>query len=334
MGGYSPSSRDIDRHYASRGYYGATSYYDSTSSRVVTPKRTITSPEQVFKQQGLYEGFDPSKMKLPREALDSAMSPNSRAVVLGVDVTGSMGLYLLSLIQTQLPNLVKELLVRYLFNPHIMFIGIGDVRAGDKAPLQVTQYESDLRMVEQLEKIWLEKHGGTNSFESYILAWYFVAKYCKIDCYDKRGEKGFIFTFGDEEPTPDLTPGELKEVFGDRPELDKRIVSATDCLEMASEKFHPYHIILHGRNYDRCQISKWYDLMGGHACDLEDYDCLPNLVCAIMDMYEGCSKTQAIDKIEDSHARYVVRNALIYHEEYVDKTNAKAKAEAADIEIF
>lgn len=318
MGGYSPSSSDIDRHYRERDYYGASSYYDRGVSSRVTPKKTITSAEQIFKQSGFFKDFDPSQMKLPREALDSSMSPHSRGMIFAEDVTGSMDRYLLSLIQKQYPKLIKEVLNRFSFNPHIMFMGIGDVAAHDKAPLQVTQFESDLRMLEQLEKIWLEKKGGGNKYESYILAWYFAAKYCKMDCYEKRGEKGFLFTFGDEEPTPYLTANELRTVFGDREDLDTRTVSATDCLEMVSEKFYPYHIILHGNGYYMCELSKWRDLMGGHACDLDDYDCLPDLVCAILDMYEGISKTDAIEKIEDSHIRKVVKNALVYHEERVD----------------
>lgn len=345
MGGPSPSSRDIDRHYRSRDYYGGSSYFGSSSgsssgrssydyhTESVAPKKRITSAEQVFKATRMNDLFNPAKMKLPREALDSAFSPHSRAFIFAEDITGSMGPYLLSLIQKQYPRLFKEILRRYSFNPHIMFMGVGDVEVGDAAPLQATQFESDLRMLEQLEKIWLEKGGGRNPYESYILPWYFAGKYCKIDCFDKRGEKGFLFTFGDEEPTPALTPSELRTVFGNRDDLDTRTVSATDCLEMASEKFSCYHIILHGNNYSSCDMSKWYDLLGGHACDLEDYDCLPELVCAIIDMYEGCSKTEAIDKIEDSNARYVVRNALMKHEEHVKLPKVKTGKESS-IEIF
>lgn len=336
MGGYSPSSRDIDRHYESRGYYGASSYSSGTGRKkeTVIPEKRITSAEQVFTQRGMFPDFDPSKIKLPREALDSAMSPHSRGVILAPDLTGSMGRYLLSLIQKQLPTLVKELLNRFSFNPHILFAGIGDVEVGDVAPLQVTQFESDLRMLEQLEKLWLEKGGGSNPYESYILAWYFAGMFCKMDCYDKRGEKGFLFTFGDEEPTPSLSSRELRTVFGDRPEIDYRTVSATDCLELASEKFYPYHIILHGSNYWACNMSKWEDLLGGHACDLEDYDCLPELVCAIISMYEGKSKTEVLDSIEGSHTRSVVRNALRNHEEYVKDVKVKAEGSSENIEVF
>lgn len=342
MGGRAPSSSEIDSHYRSRDYYGGSSYYSggssyssysSRSSEIEIPKRRITSAEQVFKASEMIDDFNPAKMKLPREACDSALSPRSRGMIFAEDVTGSMGRFLLSLIQTQYPRIFKEILNRYSFNPHIMFMGVGDVAAGDMAPLQVTQFESDLRMLEQLEKIWLEKRGGNNPFESYILPWYFAGKYCKMDCFDKRGEKGFLFTFGDEEPTPYLTSRELRKVFGDRPDLDTRSVTATDCLEMASEKFYCYHIILHGRNYSACDMYKWYDLLGGHACDLSDYDCLPELICAIIDMYEGCSKTEAIEKIKNSEARYVVRNALLRHEEHV-KDERVASEQQDKIEIF
>lgn len=342
MGGRAPSSSEIDSHYRSRDYYGG-SYYSSgsdyrshsslRSSEVEIPKRRITSAEQVFKALCMIDEFNPAKMKLPREACDSALSPKSRGMIFAEDVTGSMGIFLLKLIQTQYPRLFKAILNRYSFNPHIMFMGVGDVAAHDNAPLQVTQFESDLRMLEQLEKIWLEKGGGRNPFESYILPWYFAGKYCKMDCFDKRGEKGFLFTFGDEEPTPYLTAYELKQVFGDRKDLDTRTVTATDCLEMASEKFHCYHIILHGSNYHCCDMDKWNELLGGHACDLSDYDCLPELICAIIDMYEGCSKTDAIEKIEDSNARYVVRNALMNHEQYV-KDERVASGQHGEIEIF
>lgn len=35
-------------------------------------------------------------------------------------------------------------------------MGIGDCAANDRAPLQVTQFESDIRQAEALQKIWLE----------------------------------------------------------------------------------------------------------------------------------------------------------------------------------
>lgn len=332
MGGGSVSSHDIDRHYESRGYYGASSYKsDYGYVRPSAPK--ITNASQVFKATSMIDEFNPAVMKLPREALDSALSPHSRGIILAEDVTGSMGRYLLNLIQYQFPKLIKAIGGHVSYNPHIMFMGVGDVEAGDRAPLQVTQFETDLRMLEQLEKIWLEKNGGGNGYESYILPWYFAAKYCQMDCIEKRGEKGFLFTFGDEGITPYISARDLKRVFGDRPDLDTREVTAQDCYDMASEKFNCYHIILRGSNYHYCSMSGWYETMGGHVCDLSDHECMAELVLAILDMYEGKSKNEAIAAIKDSHARSVVREALHKHEERVVDKKVDTPDDG-DIEVF
>lgn len=333
MGGLPISSSDMEKHYREMDYYGASSYYTRGVTIDVSSSKRVTNASQVFTKTNMIDEFNPAKIKLPREACDSAKSPHSRGIIYAEDVTGSMGKYLLELIQEHFPRLIEMTYDTVSFNPHIMFMGVGDVTAGDEAPLQVTQFETDIRMIEQLTQIWLEKRGGVNSYESYILPWYFAGKYCKMDCFDKRGEKGFLFTFGDEEPTPELTPYELMRVFGNRDDLDRRKVTATDCLEMASEKFNCYHIILRGDNYEYIDISKWKELMGGHACDLSDYQCMPDLVCTILKMYEGISKTEAILSIEDSHTRRVVEEALAYHEEYVEDQKVKSNNQE-EIELF
>lgn len=334
MGGRPIETSDMERHYRSRDYYGASSYYSSGKSVDVSPTKRITNASQVFKETRMRDEFNPAKIKLPREACDSAQSPHSKGIIYAEDFTGSMGCFLLSLIQKQFPKLIQMTYETVSFNPHIMFMGVGDVEQGDDAPLQVTQFETDLRMLEQLEKLWLEKGGGSNPYESYILPWYFAGKYCKMDCFDKRGEKGFLFTFGDEEPTPDLTADELRTVFGNRDDLDRRKVTATDCLEMASEKFNCYHIILRGSNYDRYVVSKWKNLMDGHACDLSDYECLPELVCTILKMYEGLSKTEAINSIEGYYTRRVVTEALCDHEENVVDEKVETNGDGNGLEIF
>lgn len=324
MGGGSISSSDM------RSYYELKER-DYSWSRA-------TSANQVFKETGMRDEFNPAKMKLPREACDSALSPHSRGIVLAEDVTGSMGSFLLSLIKQEFPRLIKQIYDSVSFDPHIMFMGVGDVEAGDEAPLQVTQFETDLRMLEQLQQIWLEQKGGYNSYESYILPWYFAARHIKMDCFDKRGEKGFLFTFGDEEPTPYLTRNEIKEVFGNQDQLQERMITAEDCLEQASKKFYCYHIILHGNGYSYINrhggITKWRRLMDGHLCDLSNHHYLPELVMTILSMYEGLSKTEALNRIQDYDARVVVKDALKWHEENVfDIPEDRGNAEN-DIEVF
>lgn len=294
-----------------------------------------TDASQVFRSSGMAPEFDPSQMKLPREACDSAESPRSRGIIYAEDVTGSMGRFLLSLIRDEFPCLINQTYESVSYNPHIMFMGVGDAAASDRAPLQVTQFEADLRMLEQLQKIWLEGRGGGNHYESYILPWYFAAKHIRMDCWEKRGEKGFLFTFGDEEPTPHLTQAEIRKVFGNNSSIQQRMLTGYECLEMASERFNCYHVILHGSYYTYHSsevVSKWKQLMGGHACDLSDHTKLPELVTTILRMHEGLTKTQALARIQDEHARMIVASALCDHEEVVENT-AVAGAHAP-IEVF
>lgn len=321
MGGCSISSREMRSYYEDRSYVS-----------------TATNASQVFRESRMKDEFNPAKMKLPREACDSAVSPRSRGIIYAEDVTGSMGRFLLSLIKDDFPRLITQTYDSVSYDPHIMFMGVGDVAAGDDAPLQVTQFETDLRMLEQLEKIYLERGGGCNSYESYILPWYFAGKHIKMDCWDKRREKGFLFTFGDEEPTPKLTDREIREVFGEQDQLEERMITAEDCLELASEKFYCYHIILHGSNYQYCEdeiIRAWRNLMGGHVCDLSNHHYLPELVTTILKMYEGMSKTDAINKIQENEARRVVKDALKWHEETVsDSVTENTDSAESNIEVF
>lgn len=277
--------------------------------------------EQIFKSSSMLDDFNPAIMKLPREACDSIYSPRSRGYIFGNDFSGSMGRYSADLVKDVFPELIRRLYKTTSCNPHIMFMGICDAEVGDAAPLQVTQFETDLRMLEQLKQLWIPRNaGGNNEYESYILAWYFAAKHIEMDCFNKRGEKGFLFTFGDEEPTPKLYKRDINTVFGGRDTIERPFLTATDCLDMASEKFHCYHIILHGNYYDHYPssvISGWRNLMEGHVCDLSDYTCLPHLVATINRMHEGISKTVALEELEGHHAKIVVEDALKWHEEVV-----------------
>lgn len=321
MGGSPISSSSMSSYYEER---------ESTWGR-------STRAEQVFKETRMRDEFNPAKMKLPREACDSVLSPCSRGIIFAEDVTGSMGSFLHSLITKQFPDIIRQTYESVSFDPHIMFMGVGDVAVGDVAPLQVTQFETDLRMLEQLQKIYLEEGGGGNRYESYILPWYFAAKHTKMDCFEKRGEKGFLFTFGDEEPTPYLTEGHISRVFGEQDYLQESCITAEECLEMASEKFYCYHVILHGGQYSWNSsniIPKWRNLMGAHVCDLSDHECLPELVSTIFRMYEGMSKTEALNRIQGEYAKRIVTDALKWHEEYVSDVVDHADSCESDIEVF
>ena len=94
-----------------------------------------------------------------RESRDSDEHPESLALAVLFDVTGSMRTVPRTL-QSKLPDLLGLLTRKgYATDPHLMFGAIGDATC-DRVPLQVGQFESDNRMDDDLGRILLEGGGG------------------------------------------------------------------------------------------------------------------------------------------------------------------------------
>lgn len=189
---------------------------------------------QVYRSMMLNEQLNPKNVI--RECCNSEEHPNTIPVILALDVTGSMGdacqetAEALGVIMEQLYKKFKDI--------EIMVMGIGDL-AYDKAPIQISQFESDVRIAEWLDKIYMEHGGGGNSYESYTAAWYMGLRHTKLDAYDKQGRKGIIITMGDEPLNPYLPKSELSNVTGDSLQGD---IETKDLFKDASEKFDIYHI--------------------------------------------------------------------------------------------
>ena len=128
------------------------------------------SASEIYRASGLDESIDPSKMKGGiREACDSDANPNSTPIIIGLDFTGSMRNIPEYMIKSGLGELFKEIYDRKpVSDPQVLFCGIGDVDAGDPAPFQVGQFESQCdRLITGLEKFWLRGcMGGGNDYES------------------------------------------------------------------------------------------------------------------------------------------------------------------------
>src|SRR5205823_10415699 len=143
-----------------------------------------------------------------RESRDSAAHPESHAVGVLFDVTGSMQT-VPRILQENLPRLMGLLLRKgYVEHPQILIGAIGDATC-DVAPLQVGQFESGIEIEEDLGKLFLEGGGGGQLTESYELAMYFMARHTAIDCKEKRGKRGYLFVIGDETPYPHINRREV-----------------------------------------------------------------------------------------------------------------------------
>jgi len=196
---------------------------------------------ETFKQREIHESMDPKKA-LIREARDSEANPLSIPIILGLDVTGSMGYIPHHLIKEGLPKLVSSLKERGIKSPAILFAAVGDSRC-DKAPFQVGQFESgDSELDMWLTRTWPEGGGGGNGGESYGWAWWFAAKRCVTDAWEKRKQKGFIFTIGDDN-CHSISSSEFSEVLG----ITNETMSVEEIYKQASEKWNVYHINMKGR---------------------------------------------------------------------------------------
>lgn len=224
--------------------------YSTSMGRGVTSDGLISanySNQEMFKARGIDSALDPRNVI--RECCDSEEHPNTLPVILALDVTGSMGQTAVEVakrlneIMTKLYGQIKDV--------EFMIMGIGDL-AYDNCPIQASQFESDIRIAEQLDKIYFEFGGGGNCFESYTAAWYFGSRHTKLDCWN-RGKKGVIITIGDERLNPYLPVSGRRSglgiTTGDTLQAD---VETKDLYMETSEKFDIYHINVNHRNgYDR-----------------------------------------------------------------------------------
>lgn len=255
---------------------------DWAAFSTVTKTKTV---DQVFDQYGLNAALNPFGLRM-RESRDSAANPEAHAIIVAADVTASMGKLSDALVRTGVGVLVEELLARRpVKNPQVMCMGVGDAYARDKAPLQVTQFEPDIKIAEQLSQIWLEGGGGGNGGESYHLAWYFAARHTSIDCFEKRQKKGYLFTVGDENPHQVLTREQVKRVFGDDIERD---LTSAELLTMASRHYHVFHLLVEESYSCGADVHKnWQTLLGERALPLSDHTKMAELIVSTIQVNEG-----------------------------------------------
>jgi hypothetical protein len=275
------------------------SAYAASTSRKTT--------DAVFASRSLDKDLNPFEV-VTRESRDSALNPESNAIIVGLDVTGSMGMIADALARKGLGVMVEEILARKpVSDPHILCMGIGDVLY-DRAPLQVTQFEADIRIAEQLERLWLEKGGGGNACESYNLPWYFAAMHTSIDCFEKRGKKGYLFTVGDEEPPRDLSAKAIAHFIGDPAQRD---FDSGELLTMVSRMYHVFHVIVeegsHARHDPHGVRNAWTHLLGQRVIGLADHTKLAEVIVSAIEVNEGRDRDQVIESWSRKTAMVVQR---------------------------
>ena len=214
--------------------------YSAQRGRAVTDRGDLDSAlteQQLFTQRALHPRLNPKGVV--RECCDSPDHPQSVPVILALDVTGSMGAA-----SAEVAKKMNEVMTRLygtVRDVEFLVMGIGDL-SYDKAPIQMSQFESDIRIAEQLDLVYMEHGGGGHAYESYTAAWYMGARHTRLDSW-KRGKKGLIITLGDEPLNPFLPHDALARVTGDPLQAD---VETRALYREAIQKYDLYHLhVLH-----------------------------------------------------------------------------------------
>ena len=242
------------------------------------------SAQEMFTSRKLADELNP-KDKI-RECRNSEDHPHSKPVILALDVTGSMGDASVRVAKSL--NNIMEDLYKNIEDVEFMMMGIGDLDY-DCAPIQASQFESDIRIASQLDKLYFEGGGGGNAFESYTAAWYFGLYHTAIDCL-KDGRKGTIITLGDEPLNPYLPGDILVRKLGGA--VKQNETNTKRLYELASKRFNIYHICIEDnatsyryyedRIFDSTNPNSWLSVLGGDNICVSTIEALPQTISKLV----------------------------------------------------
>ncbi|WP_296864858.1 hypothetical protein [uncultured Methanobrevibacter sp.] len=270
--------------------------YDTTTGRATG---------QEYTARKLDTDLDPRNFKI-RECANSDEHPNTIPVILALDVTGSMGRSCNECAEA-LNVIMSNLYTKYA-DIEICVMGIGDL-AYDHAPIQMSQFESDIRIAESLNKIYMEHGGGGNSYESYTAAWYMGLNRTKLDAFDKQNRKGIIITMGDEELNPYLPKGKLNYFINGSEQAD---VETKDLYEQAIKKFNIFHIAVDDK--DNCYrqhkngIQNTFGQLLGSNLKLATVNNLAQIIEECIDEAVGNNSNVTSDEVEPESSSQVKFN--------------------------
>lgn len=291
-GSYSKSA--TDHLYSSRVGASVDSVFHSNVTRKVAP---AMAPEAL----------------VVRECRDSMEHPNSVGIMIFLDETGSMGQIPIQLVKGNLKDKPKMATLLETIIKHgtpdaaVNFSFIGD-HLYDSSPLQVGQFESDtLKIDAQLTSGFLEGAGGGQNMESYLLAWLVAAKHTVLDSFEKRGQKGILFTIGDEKTHPVLTNRDMLNLgiagYGQCENM-----TAEDLLAEAQKMYEVFHLHCNTTQYRNnvSVLDHWRKLLGERLIIVNDIDQIPEIIASTVALLSGAKLDDVVKDFDPKIAREVM----------------------------
>ncbi|QNK78507.1 hypothetical protein H7F37_05375 [Winogradskyella sp. PAMC22761] len=238
------------------------------------------SREEIFTSRHIDPEMDPTKAVV-RESRDSEEHPETVSIIVALDVTGSMGFVPEHIVKEALPDLIGSLMEAGIEDPQVLFLGIGDF-IYDSAPLQVGQFESSAELLDRwLTRVYLEGGGGGNNQEGYNLAHLFAARHTAIDCWEKRQQKGFLFTIGDEPVFPTI-PAEIIKRYTCTNEAET--ITTEAIITEAQEKYNVFHMHLEHNEWSKQDSRKgnWKALLGENFIEVPDFKTVAKRIAEVV----------------------------------------------------
>ncbi len=204
-----------------------------------------------------------------------------------------------------------NLLIRksYLDHPQILIGAIGDATC-DAAPLQVGQFESGIEIEENLGKLYLEGGGGGHITESYELALYFMARHTAIDCFEKRGRRGYLFIIGDEIPYPMVKRAEVAAIMGDRLQAS---IPVERLIAEAKRTYDTYYVLPNmTSHWNNLEVHRrWKELLGQNVLRLEEPAAICELIASTIGVAERkVDMDDVTDDLQDAGSSFSVMQAV------------------------
>ena len=283
------------------------SSWSDDAFNVLKHSRKTKSTASIFTSKSMAKNMDPKGVTF-RESRDSDEHPNTIPVMVFLDVTGSMGRIPEVLVREKLGALMNTLLDHGLDDAQVLFGAIGD-HVTDRFPLQIGQFESGTQELDQwLTTTYLEGGGGGQYMESYLLAWLFASRHTSTDAFEKRGQKGFLFTIGDEWTWEGLDEESLKRIMG---YTSCEPISHEELLEEAQRMYEVFHIHINEASYRNSPkiLNPWRELLGERLIILEDYNAIAETIASTVAVLKG-SDLDDVTSSFDSAIAATVSKAL------------------------
>lgn len=268
-----------------KGVWDKDRYTSAKATRAASGVPDFAYSTTAAKTHQVHPSLDPHRInKKPfgkLESRDSAKYPDSNALICSLDVTGS-NIERAEDAQQALPKLM-DLMQKYIPDLQIAFAANDDYKASHpEGAVQFSEFEVDNLIDEHLRNLWLVGDGGGNAGESYDLILYAAARKTLLDCYEKRGRKGYLFLYADEPVMPKVMKTEVMAVFDDNIQAD---IPIAEIIEEVQEMYHLFFIWPRG-GQDRALL-QYKELVGEeHVLILQHGSLICEMIASTVGMIE------------------------------------------------